>query len=409
MSVKHFNVIVIGAGPGGSTLATLLSQKGLDVAIVEKESFPRFKIGESLLPHSMDILKESKVFEKLDTGKYIRKYGASFIAHNEAEPLYFEFANGLDNDHQYAFEVPREEFDQDLLNHAKENGVSVFQPESAIVADLSQTPVPIKTTNKEFTCDYLVDASGRNAFLGSQFRSRQANKEFINNIAVFNHYKNVKRHVQRQEGDIIIGVLPDNSWSWHIPFKGDITSIGVVMNPETYKKHKDSPDMVRELLNCHPKFDEIMDEAEATRKQQVVSNYSYGSDSKIGERWIMVGDAATFLDPVFSSGVHLSLTTAKLASEVILEAFKENSNLNSTSSGKDYESTIKLGVDRFQSLLLIFYRTDFIRHMSKVVQSDHLYKSFTSAFSGDMWNEKNFLFRFGVLQDGKVPSENISL
>ena len=400
-----FDVIVIGAGPGGSTLATLLAQSSHSVAIIEKDQFPRFKIGESLLPHSMDILKESGVFDKINSGKYIKKYGASFVDYRENEPIYFEFANGLDNDHGFAFEVPREEFDKDLLEHAQENGVTVFQPEKVICIDLSANPVRVKTDKKEITTKYIVDATGRSALLGSKMSSRVKNDHFINNVAVFNHYHGVRRDLQKSEGDIILGILPNQSWSWHIPFKGEVTSVGVVCSPQTFKDNKSSDDLVKDLLQCHPRFIEVMKEAEPIREQQIISNYSYSSQEKIGSNWLMVGDAATFLDPVFSSGVHISLSSASLAAKVLGEALDTKTDLNQTSSGLTYQADVQKGVDRFQSLLLLFYKTAFITHMKKVIQTDLLYKSFTSAFSGDMWNEKNCLFRLGVLQDGNLPDE----
>ncbi len=409
MSHQQFDVIVIGAGPGGSTLASLLAQQGRTVALVEKEEFPIFKIGESLLPHSMDILKKSGVFSKIDSGKYIRKFGASFIDYREKYPIYFEFANGLDKEHTFAFEVPRDEFDKDLLDHAKECGVEIFQPCKVTGADFTEESVIVETSQGTLTGQYLVDASGRSAFLGSQFRTRQMNNHFINNVAIFNHYKNVSREVQENEGDIIIGILPDESWSWHIPFKGDVTSVGVVCSAETYKKHGDSKNLVVELLKCHPKFVEIMAQAEPLKDQQVVSNYSYSSDKKIDDRWIMVGDAATFLDPVFSSGVHVSLRSAELAADIVNQALENKQSLQETDLGKQYESTLQVGVDRFQSLLLLFYKTAFYKHMSKTIQTDLIYKSFTSAIGGDMWNDNNCLFRLGILKDGKLPNENYAL
>ncbi|MEM7645902.1 MAG: NAD(P)/FAD-dependent oxidoreductase [Pseudomonadota bacterium] len=404
--IQHFDSIVIGAGPGGSTLATLLARKGMKIALIEQDHFPRFKIGESLLPHSMDVLKESGVFEKIDSGKYIRKYGATFMDFREDEPIHFEFANGLDDQHSFAFEVPREEFDKDLLDHAIESGVSCFQPCKVISVDLSTTPCRLVTSEGDFTCDYVVDATGRSALLGNELKVRIKNEHFINNVAVFNHYSGVKRDLQQSEGDIILGILPENSWSWHIPFKGDVTSVGVVCSNETLKKHKTSVDPIREMLDCHPHFQRVMREAKPLRDQQVASNYSYSSGEKIGKNFILVGDAATFLDPVFSSGVHISLTSAHLAAQVISQAFEEKTDLNLTTMGQTYAADLQKGVDRFQSLLLLFYKTAFIQHMKKVIKMDHIYRSFTSAFSGDMWNDSNCLFRMGVLKDGKLPDEN---
>lgn len=409
MTSFDYDVIVIGAGPGGSTLATLLAKKGHSVGLFEKEEFPVFKIGESLLPHSMDILKESGVFEKINSGKYIRKYGASFIDYREDQPIYFEFINGLDREHEYAFEVPREEFDKDLLDHAKSCGVQVHQPCRVKKIEWGEESIYVDTEDGIKACRFIVDASGRKAFLGQQLQNRSKNQNFINNIAIFNHYRNVKRTVQEKDGDIIIGILPDSSWSWHIPFKGDITSVGVVCSPEAFKKVSNEKDIVCKLLSCHPKFNEIMAGSEVLREQQIVSNYSYSSEQKISDRWIMIGDAATFLDPVFSSGVHISLQSALLASKALDEALSNSKTLMETPTGQSYEKELKKGVDRFQSLLLIFYKTAFYKHMSKTIQTDMLYKSFTSAISGDMWNENNFLFRLGILKDGKLPNENYSV
>ncbi len=409
MNQNLFDVSVIGGGPGGSTLATLLARQNFKVALIEKDEFPTFKIGESLLPHSMDILKKSGVFEIIDSGKYIRKYGASFIDYRESDPIYFEFANGLDENHGFAFEVPREDFDKDLMEHAKSQGVEVFQPCTVRQVEMQEEQVTLQTTSGPIQSRFLVDASGRSAFLGKKFQSRQKNDHFINNVAVFNHYRNVKRNVQEKEGDIIIGILPDQSWSWHIPFQGDVTSVGVVCSPDTYKSLSREKDIIGHLLNCHPKFVEMMADSEPLREPQLVSNYSYASDKKIGPRWVMIGDAATFLDPVFSSGVHISLRSAELAAEVLSQALPTNQSLTETVLGQSYEATLKVGVDRFQSLLLLFYKTAFYKDMSKTLKMDVIYKSFTSAISGDMWNNNNCLFRLGILQDGKLPSENYSL
>ncbi len=407
---NHFDVIVAGAGPGGSTVATLLAQKGLHVALFEKEEFPRFKIGESLLPHSMDILKESGVFEKINSGQYIKKYGASFISWDHPESaLYFEFANGLDQDHAFAFEVPRAPFDLDLLTHAKENGVEVFQPIKIEQVNFEKEKVSVHTTKESFSSSYFVDASGRSALLGTQFKSREKNPHFINNIAVYNHYKGVSRDIQKSEGDIIIGILPEQSWSWHIPFKGETTSVGIVFSKESFKKFKNEDDKILACMNEHPNFKDIMKNATALNKEGQAANYSYSSGRKISDRWIMLGDAATFLDPVFSSGVHISLISSRMVKDVVLEAYQKQSLLSETVAGKNYEQDLQKGVDRFQSLLLIFYKTAFFQHMKKVIQTEAVYKAFTSAFSGDMWNDQNFLFRMGVLKDGKLPNEDYSL
>ena len=197
--MKKFDVIVVGGGPGGSVASTILAQNKLSVALFEREPFPRFHIGESLLPASMPIFKEIGFYDTLNNGKYLKKYGARFIDYETDEEVYFGFADGLNPNIPSAFEVPRAQFDSDILAHAKNSGVEVFQPENIKSIELHPTHVIARTENDEFQADYVIDVSGRDSIIGKHLKIRDSIKD-LNNVAVFSHYEGVSRYkVQRPD------------------------------------------------------------------------------------------------------------------------------------------------------------------------------------------------------------------
>jgi len=391
------DVVIIGAGPGGSTLAAMLARKGYNVAIVEKDNFPKFKIGESLLPYSIDILRESGVLPIIDSGKYIRKYGAEFVDYREKETVYFEFAGGLDGEHPYAWEVERREFDHDLLNHAVASGAKLYQPVNVTAVNETKDPVELETSEGTIRCKFVVDNTGRTAFLGNRMGMRKVNEDF-NNVAVFTHFANVKRREGKRAGDIIIACLPDHSWSWTIPFLDGRTSVGVVCNAKMYKEYPSRLDYIKDRLSVHPLLVDNMEKAEMLMEPGHAGNYSYSCDKFMGRNWMMIGDAATFLDPIFSSGVHVSLTSAKLACRALEAALSsKNPDVRESDAGMNYEPELRKGVHRFRTMLNMFYTTDYVTQMKKAMARKEVHRAFTSAVGGDMWNDDNPLFHLGVL------------
>jgi flavin-dependent dehydrogenase len=395
--MKKHDVIIVGGGPGGSTLAAFLAKKGYDVGIFERESYPRFHIGESLLPASMPIFKETGFYETLNSGKYIKKFGAQFVDYQSDEEIYFGFDGGINADIPMAFEVERRDFDKDILDHAAKCGATVYQP--AYVKDVSffESYVSARTfKGEEYEAKYVIDATGRSSLIARQTQTRVPHED-LNNVAVFSHFVGVKRKPGKNEGDIVIGLLPDRAWSWIIPFQGEKTSVGVVCKASVFKGSSDLGQYLSDRLNESTILKNYMKDAERTQEVTVISNYSHHCTEYYGDRWMLIGDAAAFLDPIFSSGVHVSITSAKLASKVLDECLKSGVSIKASGLGAKYQKNLNIGIQRFHNLISMFYTTNFVAAMKKTISRPNAYAAFTSAIAGDMWNEENVVFKMNSL------------
>ena len=421
ITALNYDVAIIGGGPAGSICASYLAKQNLRVLVIEREKFPRFHIGESLLPASIPIYKEIDFFPVLkNSGKYIEKFGARFIDFSNDDEIYFGFENGLNPEIPMAYEVERCDFDLDLLNHAKNLGADILQPArvcaftesdsdiSIMVSLLPGTKLDSKKTNQtdfnnipsgkiQINANYLIDTTGRDSFVGKKLNQRYAHKD-LNNFAVFSHFVNVKRYPGKNEGDITIGLLPDRSWIWIIPFKGEKTSVGVVSSSINVPQGIDLETHLLQQIFLSPKAKAMMENAERVMEVTTIANYSQGCNHFYGKRWLLAGDSAAFLDPIFSSGVHVAGMSAKLAAETILKAYKyDKCDFAFEDLGKIYEGSFRTGIDRFRNLIRLFYSGNFVEKMKTTLLRENMRKGFTSAVAGDMWNDENFLFDKGVL------------
>lgn len=394
--MKKHDVIIIGGGPGGSTACSILSKAGLDVGIIEREEFPRFHIGESLLPATMPIFKEIGFYNTLNSGKYIQKWGARFIDYKTDDEFYFGFTDGFNTDIPMAFEVPRSEFDQDILEHSLKWGATLYRPETVLDLTIKENGVQLKTDKDEYFSNYLMDITGRDSIIGKKMGMRHSHKK-LNNVAVFAHYEDVKRQSGRHEGDIVIGLLPKKSWTWIIPFKGNTTSIGVVRSQEFFDGEKDWSAYLEKNLTQSPKVKDLMENSKRVMDVQRIGNYSHTCDTFYGDRWILCGDAAMFLDPIFSSGVHMSVSSSKYASEALIKIFPNKGSFKENGVGKKYEEKVRLGAKRFYGMISLFYQGSFVTQMKKTLDRTKMRQGFTSVVAGDVWNEDNFLFSKNIL------------
>jgi flavin-dependent dehydrogenase len=395
MNSLKYDVVIVGGGPGGCMAGITLTKAGKNVCIIERENFPRFHIGESLLPASMPLLKEIGFYDILNSGKYLTKYGARFIDYRNDDEVYFGFEDGFNPDIPSAFEVERSELDTDLLEFAKKAGVTVYQPENVVEYEVTSTGVRLQTDKHLFAAEYMMDITGRDSLMGKRMKMRKTNPD-LNNVAVFAHYEGVKRRPGMDEGDITCGLLPNRAWTWIIPFKGAVTSVGVVASAK-FVGNVDLEKYLDDALRQSPTVCEFMKDARRVSELRSIGNYSHTCDKFYGERWICSGDAALFLDPIFSSGVHMSLSSSKFAAETILKAWDQKRPLTDPDLGAPYEEKVRLGGKRFKNLIALFYEGHFVEQMKKTLVRENARKGFTSAVAGDVWNEGNFLFQKNVL------------
>jgi len=394
--MKRYQVIVIGGGPGGSHAATYLARAGYDVAIFEREQYPRFHIGESLLPASMPMFKETGFYKVLDEGNYIKKYGANFIDYETEDRVYFGFEDGFNADIPMAFEVERAHFDRDILQYAVNSGAKLHQPERITEVQPFDDHVEIRTNKGVYAADFILDATGRDALVGRKYATRSVNKD-LNNVAVFAHYVDVKRYPGKHEGDITVGLLPNRSWTWIIPFKGDRTSVGVVCSSSHFENKGDILAHMEDYLQRSDRVREMISGAQRCTEVQMIGNYSHTTDTFFGSRWMLIGDAAVFLDPIFSTGVHVSLTSGMLAARATMKCITEGLTYEQKNLGRNYQEMVMKGVGRFKNLVGLFYDGNFVAQMKKTLVRENMRKAFTSAVAGDAWNDDNFLFQKSVL------------
>jgi flavin-dependent dehydrogenase len=321
------DVIVIGGGPAGSTVAALLAQRGWKVTLLEKARHPRFHIGESLLPMNMPILERLGVLDKV-RAIGVRKSGADFPLDDQGFST-FHFRRALDGRHDHAFQVRRDAFDALLFQHAREAGVDAREGVEVTRVEWEapgQARVSATGPAGEYRLRprYLVDASGRDTVLGRQLKLKRKLPKY-QSAAIFSHYRGVARRSGEDAGNVTVQRF-DHGWVWLIPLPDDVMSIGAVCCPDYLKTRRGSRDeFLAQTLQSMPQVAERMLGAERIADVHVTGNYSYACGQMAGRGWLMVGDAYTFIDPVFSSGVFLAMDSAEQAVTVVDGALRDPS------------------------------------------------------------------------------------
>lgn len=389
-------MIIIGGGPAGAALGSYLAKEQIRTLLIEKEKFPRFRIGESLLPYSMEVFDDLGFSEVLNESSYLKKYGALFIRGDKKEQHYFDFTQNGKAKYPFAYEVERSSFDQLLLEHAISLGLKVNQPEEFLDCEFFDSYAEVKTNKANYKAKYVIDTSGLNSRLGKQVTDKKINPDFTNNIALYSHFEGVLNNLTKHKGDITIGLLEDKIWSWNIPIGKNKTSVGVVYS----KKHQFKGSAESIFENILEKNDLLKDQLKNSQRLlefKKIGNYSFTSQKIVGKRWALIGDSACFLDPVFSSGVHVGLCSAKFLSEKIMYCIDHDYlNLDST-QGLDYQKVVFKGAKRFHSLLNIFYEGDIFNRVQQLDNRPLLLSAMTNLVAGGVWDDSNPLFRFGNL------------
>lgn len=326
---ERADVIVIGGGPGGSTAATMLARKGLRVLLLERERFPRDHVGESLLPATVPILEELGVLDAVEHAGFLKKWGATMVWGSDPEPWSWRFSETNER-YPHSYQVSRPEFDRLLLENSRTHGVDaregrrvlevLFEGEQATGVRYATEDGAEQTAH----ASYVVDASGQNALLGHALGLRRWD-DFFQNLAVYGYFSGAERLPSPDETNIFIESQPDG-WCWTIPLHTGVASVGVVLDSETARRRLDESPPERLLLDQiaqSPRTAALLRDAELVDGPHVVRDWSYVSDEVVGDGYILVGDAACFVDPLFSSGVHLAMSSGVLAAAYVVSALKD--------------------------------------------------------------------------------------
>ena len=318
MTPTECDVLVIGGGPAGSTAAALLAERGRDVVLLEKAEHPRFHIGESLLPLNTAIFDRLGIRDQV-AAIGVHKPGAEFVADDTGRAVQFSFAQGLDQRFTSSWQVPRADLDHLLFHTAADRGARVYE-NTRVTAFQPGADRPLVEADgpdgpQRFAPRFVLDASGRDTFMASRLRAKRPNKR-NNTAALYAHFHGVERRTGEHEGYISVHLAQDG-WFWMIPLPNDVMSVGFVGNPAAFKTTGGTPsDRLLARIQAAPTVRDRMRGATLVSDVVGTGNYSYDSDRAHGDRFLMIGDAFAFLDPVFSSGVLLAMTSGEMGADV---------------------------------------------------------------------------------------------
>jgi len=381
MSSSMYDVAIIGGGPAGSTAAALLARAGRRVVLFEREKFPRFHIGESLLPFSMKAFTRLGLHEKFLRAGFLKKYGGEIMGACSDTGTKFYFKDGYRSQTDHAYQVRRSDFDKVLLDHAAESGAEVHEQTlvsnvvfradevtlsyksvscnevgSARCADRpSQRDAP--TTEGEIQARYIVDASGRTSVLGRQFKLKKT-YDHLQKLSIFAHYDSVWRP-EGIDGTLTVLVRAVDRWFWLIPVSHERTSIGVVLDSETFRKSNlSADDFLDQALAEQPTIAKRMTNARRVSKTYVEADFSYRSARLYGDRWILTGDAAGFIDPIFSSGVFLAVFSGEKCADALNEVLDHPRKAKRLFTR--YERSVNRAMDVYLRFVNAWYTKEFI-------------------------------------------------
>lgn len=375
----HFDVVVIGGGPGGAGVATYLARAGLNCKVLEREVFPRPHVGESLVPLSTRVFRDLDFLPKLEAAGFPHKYGAAWTVADQSNVYQMDW-KGLSPDNyaavqfaereqegvaqNYTYHVDRSKFDQLLLKHAEEAGAQVQFEATVTDVDFSDPEIVTVTYvspagSEQITARMVVDASGRRTVLGHKLDLRVRDR-FFDQYALHTWFEGYDRSVMgtaaNQDNYIFVHFLPiSNTWVWQIPITDTITSIGVVTQKQNFTKARaERQEFFWNALESRPALAAALREAKQLNPLKDEGDYSYAMKEICGDRFVLVGDAARFVDPIFSTGVSIALNSGRFAARDIIAAFAKGDFRRE--SFRTFEQTLTRGVRNWYRFIALYYR-----------------------------------------------------
>ncbi|MDF3065746.1 MAG: hydroxylase [Polyangiaceae bacterium] len=378
-----YDAIVIGGGPSGSTVATRLAQRGRNVLLLEKERFPRFHIGESLLPCSMPLIEQLGAMPAMEAHGFLVKYAAEFVTGDGTMTRRYAFADGLIAGAPSAFEVDRAEFDHLLLKNAARLGVEVREQTAVTRFEITPDGATVVARDaqgkeSELSAHLLIDATGQSSFMAGKLGMREMDQS-LKNFAVFSHFEGATRHEGKQEGDISVVLVP-GGWWWVIPLADGRTSVGQVGPRTLLGGRKPDEAYFHEQIAATPYLAKRLERATRVAQVRTISDYSYVSKKLAGDRFVLVGDAGAFIDPVFSTGVYLGMVGAFKAAEAVDAAL--TAQRFSRREFAAYEAWVLKQVEAYKKFVRGFYRPEFVELLMAPSDFLDLRAAITSLLAG---------------------------
>lgn len=404
-----YDVIVIGGGPAGSTVAALLAEKGRRVVLFEKEKFPRYHIGESLMPFCWFPLERLGVLEEIERIAFTKKQSVQFVGQDGRQSQPFYFFQHMDHPCSTSWQVERADFDLMLLDNARKKGAEVHEETKVtrVLKDDSGRVIGVEVVSTkggeafEVFAPITVDCSGRDqvatALDGWRIRDPRLNK-----MAVWTYFRGAKRDPGIDEGTTTVAYVADRGWFWYIPMRGDIVSMGVVAERDyLFSESKDPATILAREIEKNAWIRDHVAVGEQFGEYRVTSEFTYRSKFCAADGLVLAGDAFAFLDPVFSSGVLLALKSGELVADEVDAALTAGDT--SAARFAEYGEALCLAMENMRRLVYAFYDTNFsFGHMLKAYPEQRA--RLTDCLIGDLFEEKYGELFEAIQQFAELPS-----
>ena len=407
--MTEHDVIVIGAGPAGSTAAALLAEKGRSVLLIEKSKPPRYHIGESLMPFCWFTLNRLGLTKKMDELGFVQKHSVQFVTPDGRQSRPFYFFQHYEHPSSTTWQVERAAFDNMLFENAKEKGVDILEETKVtdVLKDDDGVVIGVRSKGADGeSCDHFakvtIDCTGRDAFLSRKLKWQRRDPK-LDKIALWTYYEGAKRDEGLDEGSTTVAYVPERGWFWYIPLQNDRVSVGIVADRDYLYRGgvRDLETIFEREIGENVWIQEHLETGRRTEGVTPTGEFSYRSEFCAADGCVLAGDAFAFLDPVFSSGVFLALKTGELAADAVDRAIENNDV--SAEQFSDYGAATCMAIERMRALVYAFYDPEF--SFGKLIKKNpDLRPSLTDCLIGDLYEDKFGPLFQAVAEIAETPS-----
>ena len=397
---SNYDVLIIGGGPAGATAAALLAEKGRSVLVIEKEKFPRYHIGESLMPFCWFTLDRLGMLGEMERIAYTKKHSVQFVTADGRLSQPFYFFQHYDHPSATTWQVERAEFDLMLLDNARRKGAEVRELTrvTRTIKDDAGRTIGIEAVGPdgaafEVFAPMTIDCSGREQVATAREGWRVKDPQ-LNKLAIWTYFRGAKRDPGIDEGNTTVAYLPERGWFWYIPLKDDIVSVGIVAEKDyLFSESKNPGEIMCREIGRNAWIKDHLSVGQQFGEYWVTSEFSYRSRFCAADGLLLAGDAFAFLDPVFSSGVYLALKSGEMAADAVDAALTAGDT--SAARFADYGEKLCVGIENMRKLVYSFYDPNF--SFGRVIKSrPHLRGHLTDCLIGDLF-EKSYEELFGAI------------